>query len=86
MNLDIIVRPEKDGRYIVACPNFPDCETVGSSVDEALNLMAEKITSMVAENIRMNVKAALKDMSRSASLNGPIDAPVLMTKLPICLN
>lgn len=86
MNLDIIVRPEGNGRYIVACPNFPECETEGSSVEEALDLMAEKITDMLTDNIRTNIKATLKDVSTSVSLNGPIDAPVLMTKLPICLN
>lgn len=86
MNLDIVVKPSKDGRYAVACPNFPECDTEGASVEEALEVLAEKIADTVAGSIKENLKESLKELSRSIISSGPIDVPVLMTNLPISLN
>jgi len=86
MNLDIVVRPLKDGHYTVACPGFPECETEGSSIEEALDIMADKIANMVAENIRTSLKETIKGLSSTITANGPFKVPIMMTKLPISLN
>jgi predicted RNase H-like HicB family nuclease len=86
MNLDIIVKPEKDGNFVVICPNFPNCESNGRTVEEALDAMVEKISEMVAGNIRANLKESFKDLYMKISSNGPINVPLMMTKLPISLN
>jgi predicted RNase H-like HicB family nuclease len=86
MNLDIIVKPEKDGNFIVTCPNFPDCESKGSTVEEALDAMIDKISEMVAGNIKANLKETFKDLYLKISSNGPINVPLMMTKLPLSMN
>lgn len=86
MNLDIIVKPSKDGRFTVICSHFPECETEGASVEEALEAMADKIANMVAENVRKDLKRTIKDLSSTISMNGPINVPIMMAKLPISLN
>lgn len=86
MNLDIIVKPEKDGNFIVICPNFPNCESKGSTVEEALDTMIDRISEMVAGNIKANLKETFKDLYLKISSNGPINVPLMMTKLPLSLN
>lgn len=86
MNLDIVVRPLNDGRYTVACPNFPECETQGTSIEEAIEAMADKIAGMVADNIRASLKESIRELSKTVSANGPFNVPIMMTKLPISLN
>ena len=84
--MDIIVKPGKDGNFVVMCPNFPDCESNGRTVEEALDAMVDKISEMVAGNIKANLKGSFKDMYLKISSNGPINVPLMMTKLPLSLN
>jgi len=86
MNLDIVVRPLEGGRYTVACPGFPESETEGASVEDALDAMADKIADVVAEIIRTSLKDTIKGLSSTITANGPINVPIMMTKLPISLN
>ena len=86
MNLDIIVKPKNDGNFIVICPNFPNCESEGSTVEEALDGMVNKISDMVAGNIKTNLKESFKDLYLKISSNGPINVPLMMSKLPLSLN
>ena len=86
MNLDIIVKPKNDGNFIVICPNFPNCESEGSTVEEALDGMVNKISDMVAGNIKANLKESFKDLYLKISSNGPINVPLMMSKLPLSLN
>jgi len=86
MNLDIIVKPEKDGNFVVICPNFPNCESKGNTVEEALDAMIDKISAMVAGNIKASLKETFKDLSLKISSNGPINVPLMMSKLPLSLN
>ena len=86
MNLDIIVKPKNDGNYVVICPNFPDCECEGSTIEEAFDAMVEKIAGTVADNVKADLKKTFKDMHMKISSNGPISVPLMMTKLPISLN
>jgi len=86
MNLDIIVKPEKDGNFVVICPNFPNCESKGNSVEEALDGMIDKISAMVAGNIKASLKETFKDLSLKISSNGPINVPLMMSKLPLSMN
>ena len=41
---------------------------------------------MVAGNIRVNLKESFKDLYLKISSNGPINVPLMMTKLPLSLN
>ncbi len=86
MNLDIIVKPGKDGNFVIVCPNFPNCESKGSTIEEALDAMIDKISGTVAENIRADLKETFRDLNNKISLNGPITVPLMMTKLPLSLN
>jgi predicted RNase H-like HicB family nuclease len=86
MNLDIIVKPKDDGSFIVSCPNFPNCESEGASIEEALDDMIEKISEIVAENIKISLKKSFKDIHAKLSSNGSINVPFMMTKLPLSLN
>ncbi len=86
MNLDIVIKPLKDGRFTLSCPNFPDCESEGASVEEAMDLMIDKITNIVAGNIKQNLRETFKDMKQKLSASGPIDVPLMMSKLPLSLN
>lgn len=86
MNLDIIVKPGKDGNFIIVCPNFPDCESRGATIEEALDAMIDKISETVAGNIRADLKETFSDLSDKISLNGPVTVPLMMTKLPLSLN
>jgi predicted RNase H-like HicB family nuclease len=86
MNLDIIVKPGKDGRITVACPNFPECDAESASIDEALETMMEKISRQVASNIKQDLMQHVKEIKKTISVNGPLNASMLITKLPISLN
>jgi predicted RNase H-like HicB family nuclease len=86
MNLDIIVKPKDDGSFIVTCPSFPDCESEGSSIEEALDDMIEKVSAIVADNIRISLKESFKDIHAKLSSNGSVNVPFMMTKLPLSLN
>ena len=86
MNLDIIVRPEKDGDFVVVCPNFPNCESKGKTIEEALDAMIDKISETMACNIKASLKESFKDLYTRISANGPINVPLMMTKLPLSLN
>jgi predicted RNase H-like HicB family nuclease len=86
MNLDIIVKPGKSGNFIIVCPNFPNCESEGPTIEEALDAMIDKISETVAGNIRANLKETCKDLYMQISSNGPISVPLMMTKLPLSLN
>ena len=86
MNLDIVVKPVRDGRFSVSCTNFPNCESEASSVEEALDHVVDKIMEFVSGNIRSNLKAQVGKLSQMISQKQPINSPVLMTNLPISLN
>lgn len=86
MNLNIVVRPGNNGRFIVDCPNFPNCSSEGFTLEEALDHMIEKISGMVADNIRRDLKESVKDLPSRISPSGNVDIPLMMTKLPISLN
>jgi predicted RNase H-like HicB family nuclease len=86
MNLDIIVKPKKDGNFTVVCPNFPDCESEGATVEQALDVMIDKISETVAGNIKVNLKETFKEMYMDIASKGPINVPLMMTKLPLSLN
>ena len=86
MNLDIIVKPIKDGIFTVVCPNFPGCESEGATVEEALNTMIDKISETVAGNIKTNLKGTFKEMYMDIASKGPINVPLMMSKLPLSLN
>jgi predicted RNase H-like HicB family nuclease len=86
MNLDIIVKPKDDGSFTVSSPNFPDCESDGANIDEALDAMIDKISDTVAENVRTSLKESFKDVHAKLSSNGSINVPFMMSKLPLSLN
>jgi predicted RNase H-like HicB family nuclease len=86
MNLDILIKPIGDGRFNVSCPNFPDCSTEGTSVEEAVELLIEKVSSLVANNVKQNMKNHLREMAKNAAMKGPIDAPFMISNLPLSLN
>lgn len=86
MNLDIIVKNGTNGQFIVNCPNFPGCECEGTTVEEALDAMIDKIAGTVADNIRNDLKRTFKDLTMKISSNGQINVPLMMTKLPLSLN
>lgn len=85
-NLDIIVKNGSNGHFIVNCPNFPGCECEGPTVEAALDAMIDKIAGTVADNMKANLKETFKDLYSKISSNGPINVPLMMTKLPISLN
>ncbi len=85
MNFDIIVRSNKDGKYIVACPNFPDCQSEGRSLEEAIEGIIEKIAEHVTQNIKAGLKDALREIGKRAPSAGPEFSGV-MAKVPISLN
>ena len=88
MNFEIIVRSNKDGRFIVVCPNFPDCAGEGSTVEEAVEQVIEKISDKVAKNIKETLKDAMREISRKLPEKGssPAEMSYVLTKFPICLN
>jgi len=86
MNLDIIVKPKEDGRILVVCPDFPDCESEGATIDEALDAMIDKVADAVAVNIKADLKETFKDLRTKISPDGKINVPLMMTKLPLSLN
>jgi predicted RNase H-like HicB family nuclease len=86
MDLDIIVKPGKDGNFVIVCPTFPECESKGATIEEALDAMIDKISETVAGNIRADLKETFRDLSDKISMNGPVTVPLMMTKLPLSLN
>jgi predicted RNase H-like HicB family nuclease len=88
MNFEIIVRSNKDGRFIVACPNFPNCESEGASLEEAMEGIIEKIADHITCNIKNGLKDALREISKKAPAKGkgPFEFSGVLTKFPISLN
>lgn len=88
MNFEIIVRSNKDGRYIVVCPTFPDCSGEGATVEEAVEQVIEKISDSVAGNIKESLKEAMREISKKLPEKGsmPAEMSYVLTKFPICLN
>jgi len=86
VNFDIIVRSNKDGKYIVACPNFPNCQGEGLSLEEAIEGVIEKIAEHVTSNIKASLKEALREIGKRAPQKGPFEFTSVMTKFPISLN
>lgn len=86
MNFEIIVRSNKDGRFIVACPNFPNCESEGASIEEAIEGIIEKIAERLTVNIKQGLKDALREIGKRAPGSTPLEASGILTRFPICLN
>ncbi len=86
MNFEIIVRSSKDGRFIVACPNFPNCESEGKSLEEAMEGIIEKIAEHITSNIKKNLKDALREISKRVPTKGPFEFSGVLTRFPISLN
>jgi predicted RNase H-like HicB family nuclease len=86
MNFEIIVRSNKDGKFIVACRNFPGCESEGASLEEAMEGVIEKIAEHVTQNIKAGLKDAMRDISKKVPANGPFEFSGVLTRLPISLN
>ena len=86
MNLDIIVKPIENGRFAVVCPDYPDCESEGATIDEALDAMIDKVSDVVAVNIKADLKETFKDLRSKISPDGRLTVPLMMTKLPLSLN
>ena len=86
MNLDIIVQNGKDGNFVVMCPNFPNCESEGVTIEAALDAMIDKISETLSCNIKANLKETCKDLYLKISSNGQINVPLIISKLPLSLN
>jgi predicted RNase H-like HicB family nuclease len=86
MNFEIIVRSNVDGRYIVACPNFPNCESEGASLEEAIEGIIEKIAEHITGNIKKGLKDALREIGKKLPGRGPFEFSGVLTRLPISLN
>jgi predicted RNase H-like HicB family nuclease len=53
MKLRVVIRREEDGRYSVALPAFPGCDSVGDSLEEARTNILEAAEGWLdANNIR----------------------------------
>jgi len=50
MDFKVVLEPDPDGGYVVACPTLPGCYSQGDTLDEAL------------ENIREAIELCLEDM------------------------
>ena len=83
---EIIVRSKDDGRFIVACPTFPDCESEGASVEEAVEGVIEKIADHVTMNIKNDLKEALRGIGSRIPQKGPFEFSQVLTRFPVSLN
>jgi predicted RNase H-like HicB family nuclease len=86
VNFEIIVRSSKDGRFIVACPNFPNCESEGKSLEEAMEGIIEKIAEHITSNLKKNLKDALREISKRVPTKGAFEFSRVLTRFPISLN
>jgi predicted RNase H-like HicB family nuclease len=86
MRLDILVKPTKEGKFTVECVNIPNSASVGTTVEEAAEIMIEKIADSIANDVRDKVKQTLREQVRQSIGRRPIDIPFMMTNLPISLN
>jgi len=86
VNFEIIVRSKKDGKFIVACPNFPNCESEGKSLEEAMEGLIEKIADHITSNIKNGLKDALREISKKVPSKGPFEFSGVLTRFPISLN
>ena len=83
---EIIVRSNKDGHFIVACPNFPGCESEGTSIEEAVEGVIEKIADHVTQNIKKDLKEALRGIGSRIPEKGPFEFSQVLTRFPVSLN
>jgi len=88
MNSEIIVRSCKDGKFIVTCPTFPNCESEGKTVEDAMERLIEKIADHITSNIKKNLKDALREISKKVpgKGKGPFEFSRVLTRFPISLN
>jgi|GEM_PF-1900956 len=89
MNFEIIVRSTKNGKFIVLSPTFPDCKGEGSSLDEAMDTLIEKIADSISGKIKKTLKNAMKEIAKKAGTpgkSGEIAFSGVLTNLPISLN
>jgi len=83
---EIIVRSSKDGRFIVACPAFPNCESEGASLEEAIEGAIEKIADNVAINIKKQLKDSLREIGKKLPEKRPFEFSSVLTRFPVSLN
>ncbi len=83
---EIIVRSNKDGRFIVACPTFPDCESEGASLEEAIEGIIEKIADRVSANIKKELKLTLREIGKKMPEKHPFEFSSVFGRFPVSLN
>ncbi len=86
MNIEIIVRSTKDGRYIIICPEIPGCTGEGNSIEEAIESIIDKIANVITEGIKDSLKATLREIPKKIGLKGPVEFSGMLTSFPISLN
>lgn len=86
MNFEIIVRSNKDGRFIVSCKNFKNCESEGASLEEAMEGLIEQIADNVTLNIKSTLKDALRTIASEMPKKGPFELTSVLTRFPVSLN
>ncbi len=86
MNFEIIVKSNKDGKYIVLSPSFPGCESEGATMEEAVDRLVEKISDAISGKIKKTLKQALKEIIKKTPRSEKAEFSGVLTKFPISLN
>lgn len=75
--LPIKIEPQKEGGFVVTCPNWADCYAQGDTVDEAVLEITAVAQSLVELYKEESLKIPLKKQKEKGVTN-PFTVPVIV--------
>ncbi|MBU1031551.1 type II toxin-antitoxin system HicB family antitoxin [Patescibacteria group bacterium] len=75
--LPIKIQPQKEGGYVITCPNWSDCYAQGDSVDEAILEITATAQSLIELYREEGLKIPLKKQKEKGVAN-PFTVPVIV--------
>lgn len=76
--LPIKIEPQKEGGYVVTCPNWFDCFAQGDTIDEAVLEITAVAQSLIELYKEEGLKIPLK-LQKEKAIANPFTVPVIVT-------
>lgn len=86
MNLEIVIKTNKDGRVVLSCPRLAGCEVEGASIEEATNKLIDLIAESISSDIKKNLKLIFSEALKKLPADLPPDSSTVLTNFPVSLN
>lgn len=75
--LPIKIKPQKEGGYVVICPQWSDCYAQGDTVDEAVLEITAVAQSLIELYKEEGLRVPLK-MHKEKGITNPLTVPIIV--------